>query len=369
MKEQIDTLLLHVKYFHLSMIVILINFIVAKNNAMASDSFPFKEAKQEHVSINSGSISLAGELVLPDGKGPFPAVVQVGGAPPVPKEHVAARAHAFSLAAQGIATLTYDPRGTGGSDGVYFSGDYRMFVKDIHAAIDYLKNRTDIRSDQLCYIGHSEGGFLMPEVLSTREDIKCAYLRVAPVRDYKSLRTYQISTRLRKRKVSDSDIIEAVSLLDDLQEFFEQSLDDPKFYTSEARSRLNARSAYLVGKYRQKLVDVMANPIVPSVYNRAFLERQVYQNNYSAGKYLERNPGAPMLYVFGSLDENLDTTASVAYLDDLAQRTGQNIKTHVYPNEDHSLFRKEYLPIGGYPAGYYDRLTKWVKNYIQLNEQ
>ena len=345
------------------------SFLIQSCSGHADSALPFPEANQEQVTIPSGSLSIAGELILPDGEGPFPAVVQIGGAPPTPKEHIAARAHAFALATHGIATLTYDSRGTGGSDGVYFAGDYRAFVEDVHAALEFLNARADIAGDQLCYVGHSEGGFLMPEVALTREEIKCAYLRVAPVRDFRSLRAYQIATRLRKRGLPESDIAEAVQLLEALHDFYEQALEEPAFYASAAKTALNIRSSSLVAKHGQKMIDVMANPIVPARFNRGVLERQVHQDKYSARSFLEQDPDIPMLYVFGELDENLDTMASVAYLNSLASRTDQVIETHVYPGEDHSLYREEYLPIGGYPPGYYDRMTSWISAHIKKGEE
>jgi hypothetical protein len=71
--------------------------------------------RQENVRFTSGSVSLAGTLVSPRGRGPFPAIVFIHGSGPDSRENY--RGQAVWFARQGFAALIYDKRGVGVSTG------------------------------------------------------------------------------------------------------------------------------------------------------------------------------------------------------------------------------------------------------------
>ncbi len=57
----------------------------------------------------------------------------------------------------GIATLRYDKRGCGKSEGVFDSAGFWDFVEDAECAIGFLKNHAGIDSERIILLGHSEG--------------------------------------------------------------------------------------------------------------------------------------------------------------------------------------------------------------------
>ena len=321
----------------------------------------FGPAKIEKVFFIHDQVKLAGELVLPMTEGPHPAVVQVGGSIPTPKEHIAARAHAYALASKGIAVLTYDKRGTGASSGVYYDADYKNFVGDIHAAIDFLKSRRDIDGNALGYVGHSEGGFLMPEVVSQRTDINFAYLRVAPVRDYKSLFHYQIKNRLLNLGLNEEEAFNTLSLQEEINTLHKAVFESPDKKLIQRQLSIQRQIDKLYSQYgSSNMSSVLPRQAIPTNYNKPFFERNIYKWAYSAQLYLEKGVGIPMFYVFGEKDENIDTEASINYLHELQNRGNDKISFYTYLGEDHSLIRPEYLVSGGYPSGYYERMTDWI---------
>ncbi len=121
---------------------------------------------QEEVTFLNGEISLTGTLTLPEGDGPYPAVVLVSGSGPQDRDEsipsIAAikpfRLIADALTRAGVAVLRYDDRGVGQSTGDFSSATTADFATDASAAIDYLLTREDINLEQVGLLGHSEGG-------------------------------------------------------------------------------------------------------------------------------------------------------------------------------------------------------------------
>ena len=65
------------------------------------------------------------------------------------------RQAAIDLTKQGIAVLRYDDRGFGESTGVHSEATTYDFATDAIGALNYLKTRLDVHSDEIGIIGHS----------------------------------------------------------------------------------------------------------------------------------------------------------------------------------------------------------------------
>jgi pimeloyl-ACP methyl ester carboxylesterase len=130
--------------------------------------YPYKE---EEVTFEDASahVRLAGALTLPEGAGPFPAVVLVSGSGPNTRNepilgHQIFLVLADYLTRHGIAVLRYDKRGTGASGGEYGKATTVDFADDALAAETFLRGRPGIDPTRVGLIGHSEGGLIVPMV-------------------------------------------------------------------------------------------------------------------------------------------------------------------------------------------------------------
>jgi uncharacterized protein len=117
------------------------------------------------------NITLAGTLTIPDGKGPFPAVIMITGSGAQNRNeeimgHKPFWVIADYLSRHGIAVLRYDDRGVGKSQGVYSTATTVDLATDADAAFTFLKKHSSINPEKIGLAGHSEGGIIAPIVAS-----------------------------------------------------------------------------------------------------------------------------------------------------------------------------------------------------------
>lgn len=111
------------------------------------------------VSFESGGVTLAGRLVMPEGASAVPVVVLVHGS-----EQSSAREF-FPLQRQfpgeGIGAFVYDKRGTGDSKGTY-THDYGVLAADAAAAVREARRLAGARATRVGFQGSSQGGWVAP---------------------------------------------------------------------------------------------------------------------------------------------------------------------------------------------------------------
>lgn len=146
--------------------------------------FPYK-VKEVKFKNRAQEIELAGTLTLPEGPGPFPAVVLVSssGAQNRNEEMMSHKPFwiiADYLTKNGIAVLRYDDRGVGQSSGDFTKATTADFAFDAQAAVQYLKEHRKINPSKIGIIGHSEGGMIASMVASADPQINFIVMLGAP---------------------------------------------------------------------------------------------------------------------------------------------------------------------------------------------
>lgn len=119
---------------------------------------------------------LAGRLSVPEGKGPFPAVVLVSGTGHNTRDedvwgHKVFVVLADALNRRGFAVLRYDKRGVGGSGGDFDAATTVDFASDADSAVEWLRIQPKIDARRVGVLGHSEGGIIAPMVAAADKDV------------------------------------------------------------------------------------------------------------------------------------------------------------------------------------------------------
>lgn len=140
--------------------------------------------------FSSDGERLAGQLLLPEGRPPFPAVLLVGGTLSDTREgdpaespdgrwlnHGLLRLIAQTTAEAGYASLRWDKRGVGESTGGPrdLCADVETDVTDAQHALETLASTPEVDPNRVVVLGESAGAYFSC-LLAARTDLPCAYI-------------------------------------------------------------------------------------------------------------------------------------------------------------------------------------------------
>lgn len=172
------------------------------------------EGQETQVSFPSDTLTLYGTLTVPEGLGPFPAVVLVHGTGASDRDQTTPilgfenscfypgiygdtvrnfRDIALGFQEKGLAVLRYDKR-TFTYDGQYDPKQLSPYdyIADVHAALDFLKTRPEVDASCLILLGLSQGTNLIPLVARDRNDVSALMALGAPAQSIDSILAKQI---------------------------------------------------------------------------------------------------------------------------------------------------------------------------------
>lgn len=253
--------------------------------------------------VRVGPLSLGGTLLVPKGKGPFPAAVLVQGSGPQDRDETLGpnkplKDLAEGLAAAGIAVLRYDKRTFAHPEKI----DTRRVtveeetIEDAVAAVALLRKRPEVKAERVFVVGHSLGAVLAPEIASRSVPIGGAVLLAATGRPLPQvvvdqLRYLEAMPPEELAKVDAQAKAVMAGKLADGEEFFHA----PAHYWTDLASRDPAAFAKKLGK--------------PILYMRGERDYQVNADDEKLwrgwlagvpGAAVETFPGLNHLFISGS---------------------------------------------------------------------
>lgn len=184
-------------------------------------------AGPEEVRFLAGDATLAGTLQLPDGAGRFPSVLLLpsylardrdgswdrGGHPawfaPAEQEGLLARL-AAALAERGVASLRYDKRGCGSSDGAWERSDLFTLIDDARDALGWLRGRRELDLRRTGLIGHGEGAAIAISVAIGDPVIGALTLAGGAARSWRDVLRRGVAERMRTGIDRDHALVSAV---------------------------------------------------------------------------------------------------------------------------------------------------------------
>jgi pimeloyl-ACP methyl ester carboxylesterase len=172
--------------------------------------YPYREEEVAYENPKA-NIHIAGTLTIPQGEGPFPAVLLISGSGPADRDesilgHKPFLVLADHLTRQGIAVLRVDKRGCGKTAGTLRGSGMEDFASDALAGVAYLKNRSEVDAKKIGLIGHSEGGSVAPMVAVQSPDVSYIVLLGAQGVSFYDILVMQDGTEAKAAGKTDEQV-------------------------------------------------------------------------------------------------------------------------------------------------------------------
>ncbi len=356
------------------------SFELTRAEMVVSDEPP-PPYQVEEVEIRNNDIILGGTLTIPEGEGPYPVFVLISGSGAQNRDEEIFGFKLFGIIADhftrsGIAVLRYDDRGVGASTGNLTNSTSADLAGDVGAWVAYLATRTEINSEMIGLLGHSEGGLIAPMVAAATDDVAMIILLAGTAVPGEEIIYKQIELIARADGAAEEEIQEG---LKDQKKLFAALLSGEGWEEEKAmiRERIAEQVDALPAAQKSALGDL-------DKYIDTVLEQQVsalesawylYFLTYDPGPTLEQVT-VPVFGIFGELDLQVPPDPNAQVMEDALARGGnEDVTITIYPSANHifqeaktgsvseyAALRKEFIP------GLLDDLTNWILARVSTPE-
>jgi dipeptidyl aminopeptidase/acylaminoacyl peptidase len=308
--------------------------------------------RSEDVSFANGDVTLQGTLVLPEGKGPFPAVVLTQMSSPAPREAYALQAYYF--AANGIAALMYDKRGTGKSGGEFNRSTMETLADDGVAGLEMLAKRSDIQADKIGTWGHSQGGWLAPLVAARSGRVAFVIAQAASAVPPAEQEVYRIEQGLVAKRFSPEEVKAGAAYQQMLMDWVTTAGANRAELLASAKANAKARWA--------NDVEIMDDtlPAKPRATSTAFYK-------YDPLPDLARVK-APIVYILGEKDSFVPVHKSEKLFNETLAKLGhKDYQVWMLPRAAHGLWETDvdganaFINSRYWAKEHYPRMTQWLR--------
>jgi pimeloyl-ACP methyl ester carboxylesterase len=301
---------------------------------------------EREVTFRSGDTELHGTLLQPVANQAVPAVVFLHGSGPATRE--GARPYAMAFAQLGIASLIFDKRGSGASQGSWETASLDDLVSDALAAVGYLKSEPNIDPTRIGLWGVSQAGWVAPVAASRSPDV--AFLMLVSGGGATPLESEMFSYQgeFQRAGLTPVETAQATEILDAYFAYLG---------TGERRADLLSRLEGLRPGTLSPLADMLGQ-VLPSEAN---LPNWSWVATHDPGPYIEL-VRSPVLLMFGDRDTSHPTELSVSRWREGLQRAGNtDVTIMVFPGAGHGIrMRDGQGNTAPFAAGYLEAQLGWL---------
>lgn len=303
-----------------------------------------KRFSEQDVKFGVEEWLLPGTLSLPNGNGPFPALVLVHGSGPNDRDeslgpNKSFRDLAWGLASQNIAVLRYDKRTKVHGQKMVEEKNakltvYEETIQDALAAANHLRKTERIDAKNIFILGHSLGGMLIPRIANEESKNTGFIIMAGPTRPLEDLFVEQI---------------EYISLLDGkLSDEEKANLENIKSTVQKIKNLTPSNSKQMTERFLGAGADY-------------WLDLKGYKPAESA-----KSIGRPILILQGGRDYQVTLEDFDGWKKALTDR--DNVDFKLYPTHNHLLIPgkgkctpAEYQKVGHVDKVVIDDIVNWIQ--------
>ncbi len=327
---------------------------------------PFAYATREvtFASAAADKVALAGTLSLPQGTGPFPAVVLLTGSGPQDRDEALMGHKPFLVIADhltraGVAVLRFDDRGVGGSKGVLDRATQADLAGDARGALEFLAQQPEVARDRLGLVGHSEGAMIAARAAGLDKRVRHIVMLAGPGVSGHEIMPMQLAAIARAQGTAQADIDVQVK---------EQKEVLAAILGKKPRAELEAITRRLVAAQAPGATEKQVEALVAA--SLGSLDTPWFHDFLKADPRadLRKLKTTPVLALIGSLDLQVPHEGNLPEIEKALARAGNKASTvKSLPGLNH-LFQhaktgspSEYADIEEtFAPEALDELTRWV---------
>lgn len=326
----------------------------------ASDMYARRTSRyaSEEIRFAHDSLAFAGRLLVPSGRGTYPAIVLLPGGPGAAGRNENYFGVAHLLASAGFATLAFEKRGVGASTGDWRAASYVDFARDAIAAVRYLQHRPDIDAQCVGLFGISEGGWVAPLAAHLSPEVAFVAVVGASGKSHPEADLALLEIALRADSFAEGDRLRALELERAMIEYARTRQN-----WTATRAQLDT---ILTGPWlSHSVVATHTSYDFPTTEDHWFWTLYGLDAGYDPSIAL-RELRVPLLAVWGDLDPASPPALNVpAFESARAGRGAESFRLVVLPRGDHTLWE---FPFGNtstfhlvrrFVPGYFDLLRDW----------
>ena len=320
--------------------------------ALALASAGCARYRTEDVTVQSGAVSLGGTLYLPRGRGPHPAIVLIHGSGRSTRDNL--RFFAELFATHGVAALAYDKRDVGPNPATELAGSDEL-AADALAAVELLKRRADVDARRVGLWGGSQGAGVAAHAAARSKDVAFLIGVSGGGLTMAEHRLFQFANRLRERGYGETEVAEALRVVNLVHDFVRSGCRDPA-----------ALQAELDRAYEHPWAEVVLPRRPPTDEERA---------TWIQWKELDVDPMAdwgrltiPVLLLWGGRDRVVDVPTSRERISAALERAGnRNVTVRVVTDADHNFMLPGASPTDYPSQEFMDTMVNWTRERAGLS--
>ncbi len=282
---------------------------------------------ETEVEFSSNGIQLAGTLTLPQPLEYSASVVLfIHGSGPQDRNESPARLFntlARQLALKSIASLRYDKRGIGQSQGDFLKASFTDLVNDAKAAVQFLRTVKEVNAAKLFLVGHSEGGYIVAELAAAGFVSGGIVSLAGPARSLDAILLWQTEAIARASNLNESTVQASLAFYRAFIGFAKQSQGEWENYT------LEQVQTFIPG-INQQLFDAFRQAAALAWWREHF-----NRNNVDTLRRVK----TPTLVIQGNKDLQVPWDEALLWAQELNKSGNSDVQVHILADLNHILRR------------------------------
>jgi pimeloyl-ACP methyl ester carboxylesterase len=336
----------------------------SKAEAITVESI-FPDFRKETITFQDGENVLAGDLSLPDGPAPYPAVAFVDGSGPSSRHNWASwpgRATPDEFLRRGFATLIWSKPGVDESTGDYLKQTMALRAEEVAAAMAYLAEQSDIDGNRIGLWGGSQAGWVMPMVPALR-NVAFVIAIACPAQSGIKQMLFSVGNELAIVGISTDDRADALEHIRALHEIWRNATDYEEYLRDHEEWLAEAAQRSWYSTVKSQIAEQPMLELYFTAMNRGLFE---YVSTLFANGAIDEPPRLenlemPVLAIFGSNDIRVDARIGARTYDEIPLANGnRDVTVRVFEGAGHGIMKPNSDGYLEFAPGYITTMGEWL---------